>query len=41
MIVDFNNRGEIVGIEVLGFSRRNIDLKKLIIEDPEVLVTNT
>ena len=40
IIVDFNGRGEVVGIEVLGFSRRDIDLKKLIIEGPEALVPN-
>ncbi len=40
LIVDFNERGEIVGIEVLGFSRRDIDLKKLVIEGPEALVVN-
>ncbi len=40
LIVDFNERGEIVGIEVLEFSRRDIDLKKLVIEGPEALVVN-
>ena len=40
IIVDFNERGEVVGIEVLGFSRRDIDLKKLVIEGPEALVAN-
>lgn len=40
IIVDFNDKGEIVGIEVLRFSRRNIDLKKLVIEGPEALVAN-
>jgi len=40
IIVDFNDKGEIVGIEVLGFSRRNIDLKKLVVEGPETLVAN-
>ncbi len=38
VIVDFNDKGEIVGIEILGFSRRDIDLKKLVIEGPEALV---
>ncbi len=41
VIVDFNDKGEIVGIEVLEFSRRDIDLKKLVIEGPEILVANT
>ena len=40
VIVDFNGKGEIVGIEVLEFSRRDIDLKKLVIEGPEALVAN-
>ena len=40
VIVDFNEKGEIVGIEVLGFSRRDIDLKKLVVEGPEALVAN-
>ncbi len=40
VIIDFNEKGEIVGIEVLGFSRRDIDLKKLIMEGPETLVAN-
>jgi len=38
VIVDFNSKGEIVGIEVLEFSRREIDLKKLFMEGPETLV---
>ena len=41
VIVDFNDKGEIVGIEVLEFSRRDIDMKKLVIEGPEILVANT
>lgn len=40
VIVDFNDKGEVVGVEVLGFSRRNIDLKKLVMEGPEALVAN-
>lgn len=40
VIVDFNDKGEIVGIEVLEFSRRDIDLKKLVIEGPETLVAS-
>ncbi len=38
IIVDFNEEGEIVGVEVLWFSRRRIDLKRLIVEGPEALV---
>jgi uncharacterized protein YuzE len=38
VIVDYNEKGEVVGIEVLEFSRRRIDLSKLVLEGPEVLV---
>jgi len=39
IIVDYNEKGEIVGIEVLWFSRRRIDLSKLVLEGPEALMT--
>lgn len=39
IIVDYNKKGEIIGIEVLWFSRRKFDLSKAVIEGPEVLVT--
>ncbi len=35
IIVDYNEKGEIVGIEVLWFSRRRIDLSKLVLKGPE------
>jgi len=38
IIVDYNERGEVVGIEVLQFSKRNIDIKKLITEGIESLL---
>jgi len=38
VIVDYNERGEIVGIEVLWVSRRRIDLSKLVLRGPEALV---
>ena len=38
IIVDYNDKGEIVGIEVLWFSRRKLDLSKLILKGPEALV---
>ena len=38
IIVDYNEKGEIVGIEVLWFSRRGIDLSRLVVEGPEALV---
>ncbi len=41
VIVDYNEKGEIIGIEVLWFSRRKIDFSKLILRGPEALVTET
>ena len=41
VIVDYNYDGEIVGIEILWFSKRNIDWKRIITEGPETLVTST
>ncbi len=41
VIVDYNEKGEIIGIEVLWFSRRKIDLSKLILRGPESLVAET
>jgi len=38
IIVDYNERGEVVGIEVLQFSKRNIDIKKLVTEGIESLL---
>ncbi|MCE4614414.1 MAG: DUF2283 domain-containing protein [Desulfurococcales archaeon] len=38
VIVDYNEKGEIIGIEVLWFSRRKLDLSKLILSGPEALV---
>ncbi|MCE4619563.1 MAG: DUF2283 domain-containing protein [Desulfurococcales archaeon] len=38
VIIDYNDRGEIIGVEMLWFSRRKIDLNKLVLEGPEVLV---
>jgi uncharacterized protein YuzE len=37
VIVDYNEKGDVVGIEVLEFSRRRIDLSKLVLEGPEAL----
>ncbi len=39
VIVDFNEKNEIVGIEVLWASKRKLDLMKLIVEGPEALVS--
>jgi len=41
IIVDLNENNEIIGIEVLWVSRRKLDLLKLLMEGPEVLVTMT
>lgn len=38
VIVDYNENGEIVGIEILWFSERRLDLVKLVTKGPEVLV---
>ena len=38
VIVDYNERGEVIGVEILQFSRRSIDLKKLVVEGPEALI---
>jgi len=38
VIVDYNDKGEIVGIEILWFSRRKLDFSKLILKGPEALV---
>ncbi len=39
VVVDFNDKGEVVG-RGSGFSRRDIDLKRLVIEGPESLVAD-
>ncbi len=38
VIVDYSEKGDIVGIEVLWFSKRKIDFSKLILKGPEILV---
>jgi len=38
IIVDYNDRGEVVGIEVLPFSKRDVDIRKLITEGVESLI---
>ena len=38
VIVDYNEKGDIVGIEVLRFSKRGLDLSKLVLKGPEALV---
>ena len=37
IIVDYNEKGEIVGIEVLGIKERKIDLNELILEPSKLL----
>ena len=38
IIVDFNERGDVIGIEILWFSQRKIDLRELVLKGPEALV---
>jgi len=38
VIVDYNEKGDIVGIEVLWFSKRRLDFSKLVLKGPEALV---
>ena len=38
IIIDYNEKGEIIGIEILWFSRRKIDFSKLVLKGPEILV---
>jgi len=38
VIVDYNDRGEVVGIEILQFSKRDIDIRKLVTEGVESLL---
>ncbi len=38
VIVDYNEKGDIVGIEMLWFSKRRLDLSKLVLKGPEALV---
>jgi len=38
IIADFNEKGEVIGIEILWFSKRKLDFTKLIIEGPEALM---
>ena len=38
IIVDYDENGEIVGIEILGFSKKKINLYRLVTEGPEAMV---
>ncbi len=38
VIVDYDENGEIIGIEILRFSKKRIDLRKLVTEGPETVV---
>jgi len=38
IIVDIGENGEILGIEILAFSKRNMDLNKIIVLSPEKIV---
>jgi uncharacterized protein YuzE len=37
IIVDYNEKGEIVGIEIIGIKNKKIDLNQLIMEPSKVL----
>jgi uncharacterized protein YuzE len=39
IIIDYDEHGEIVGTEILWFSKRRIDFYKLATEGPEALVS--
>jgi uncharacterized protein YuzE len=38
IILDYDLDGNIIGIEILDFSRRKIDLNELVVKGPRVLV---
>jgi len=38
VVVDFNEYGEVVGVEILGFSKSNIDLSRVVREGLETLI---
>lgn len=38
MIVDFNEHGEVVGVEILNFSKSNVDLDRIVKEGLETLI---
>jgi uncharacterized protein YuzE len=37
IVVDYNKRGEVVGVEILGFSKRKADLGELIVKGLPIL----
>jgi len=38
IIVDYDEKGNVVGIEVLEFSKRKIDLNELVVKGPRILI---
>jgi len=38
LIVDLNDKGEIVGLEILSFSKSKIDLNKIILQGIEAVI---
>ena len=38
IIVDYNDKGDVIGIEVLWFSKRKLDLSKVVLKGPDALV---
>jgi uncharacterized protein YuzE len=41
VIVDYDEHGEVIGIEILQFSKKRIDLRRLVTEGPEAVVLGT
>ena len=39
VIVDYNQNGEVIGIEILEFSKQKLDLVELVTKGPGILVT--
>ena len=37
VIVDYDEKGEIIGIEVIGVSKRRLDLREIVLKGPEAL----
>ncbi len=41
IIVDYSKDGEIIGIEIIEFSKKKINLNEIVTKGPEVLVIST
>jgi len=38
VILDFDEKGEVIGVEIVEFSKRRIDLSEIVLKGPEALV---